>query len=523
MNSAIMMLENTVKKFPDKIAIRNENTALSFGEYRRLGMSVGTSIINNIVSSYDSKLNMEQYMYNKSVTPIVVYLPKSPEMLVCFAGIMYSGNPYVPVDENIPINRLCDIINSMDNSILITSQNMVSKLDSIDLKDTKVLIYEELIECKANEKLVMDCISRVIDCDPIYIMFTSGSTGKPKGVTIPHRGIIDYAKWLESTFNFDENVVLGNQSAFFFDNSTFDIYTMMYTGAEMVIIPEILFKFPTKLPDFIVENHINTIFWVPTVMIEVANCGILSTKSMTELKNVLFCGEVMPNTQLNIWREHYPDLMYANLYGPTEITDVCMYYVVEREFDNTEALPIGKPCRNMRAIVLTEDNSRAGIGETGELCIMGSAVSLGYWKSKDISDKVFIQNPLNDLYEERLYRTGDLAYVLEDGNFVFVGRKDTQIKLKGNRIELGESETIAKSLPEIENACVLFDSVNQEIVLFAQTTENLKLRKLNVEIKKYIPSYMVPTKMICLEKLPLTSNGKIDRVRLKKEYIDDKM
>lgn len=509
MNSAIMMLEETTKKFPNKIAIRNENKTLTFKEYRKLGMSIGTSIIKNTI--------------NNEITPIVVYLPKSPQMLVCFAGAMYSGNPYIPIDAEIPLNRLCDIINSMDNSILITSESMVNKLEKIDLKYLKVLIYEDLIKHKPDEPLVMESVSRVIDCDPIYIMFTSGSTGKPKGVTIPHRGIIDYANWLKNTFKFDENTILGNQSAFFFDNSTFDIFTMMNIGAELVIIPEILFMFPTKLPDFMVENHINTILWVPTVLIELANSGILSKQSMFELRNILFCGEVMPNTQLNIWREYYPDVMYVNLYGPTEITDVCMYYVIDKKFKNTDTLPIGKSCRNMRAIILREDNTRADIGETGELCIVGSGLSLGYWNNHHLSEKVFIQNPVNNLYEEKIYRTGDLAYLSEDGNYVFIGRMDSQIKLKGKRIELGESETIAKSIPEIENACVLFDSVSQEIVLFVQTSDNLKLRKLNIEMKKYIPAYMTPNRLICLEKLPLTPNGKIDRVRLKKEYIDNKI
>lgn len=225
----------------------------------------------------------------------------------------------------------------------------------------------------------------------------------------------------------------------------------------------------------------------------------------------------MPNKQLNIWRAALPGAQYANLYGPTEITDVCTYYIVDRAFKDTEALPIGRACRNMRSLVLREDGSEAGTGEIGELCIFGSGLARGYWNAPEITRRVFVQNPLVKAYDDRMYRTGDLAYRAEDGNIVFVGRADSQIKFRGNRIELGEIETAAKSLPGIKNACALFDSEKQQIVLFAETDEELVLRKLNIELKKILPAYMAVTKLICSPALPQTPNGKIDRVLLRSQ------
>ncbi|MEG1633447.1 MAG: amino acid adenylation domain-containing protein [Oscillospiraceae bacterium] len=502
MNSAIMMFEKTARRFPEKIAAQDEYGEISFSRLRRNALSVGSGLLSR----------------ERGLRPVIVYLPKSIAALTCFLGAQYSGNPYVPVDAAIPLPRLQSIIASMGAGHIITSPELAAKLADIELGEVKLHLFDALLALDPQEDACLRSVADVIDADPIYIMFTSGSTGVPKGVTIPHRGIIDYAEWLEETFAFDENTVLGSQSAFYFDNSTLDIYTMFRTGAKLVMIPEVLFRFPTKLPDFLRENHINAIFWVPTVMIAVANSGALEGCLLPELQKVLFCGEAMPNRQLNIWRKAFPDLLYANLYGPTEITDVCTYYIIDRPFADTDPLPIGYACRNMRAIILRGDGSEAETGESGELCIEGSALARGYWNAPEITRKAFIQNPLRRAYDDRLYRTGDLALKNDEGSLIFLGRADSQIKLRGNRIELGEIETAAKSLPYIKNAAALFDAEKQEIVLFAETEETLIPRKLNLELKKLIPSYMLPARLVCMTELPQTPNGKIDRVRLKQTF-----
>ncbi len=501
MNSAIMMFEKTAAQYPNKIAVQDEEGEISFQALRQCAMGLGTALLHETNGAL-------------GLFPVIVYLPKSIDALACYLGAQYSGNPYVPVDAAIPMFRLQNIVNSIGQGFLITNKALLPNLSDLQLGGVRVLLLEDMEKTEVEEALVFAIVERVIDADPIYIMYTSGSTGVPKGVTIPHRGIIDYAHWLQETFRFDENTVLGNQSAFYFDNSTLDIYTMCLTGAKLVLIPNVLFRFPAKLMDFVDENRINTIFWVPTVMISVANTGALENRSLPALKKVLFCGEAMPNRQLNIWRRNLPDCLYANLYGPTEITDVCTYYVVDRPFQDAEALPIGKACRNMRAVVLREDGTRAATGETGELCIAGSALARGYWGSPEQTRKAFTQNPLSAFYDDRLYHTGDLAYYGQDGNLYFVGRADSQIKHRGNRIELGEIETAAKSLSDVKNACVLFDAEKEDIVLFAETQASLVLRKLNLELKKILPVYMLPTRLICMAAFPQTPNGKIDRLSL---------
>ncbi|MBQ3425905.1 MAG: AMP-binding protein [Clostridia bacterium] len=504
LNSAVRMLDIAAERYGEKTAVEDEWSKISFKELKNKGMAVGTALA---VTSPDGYMS----------APVIVYLKKSISCLVCFMGAMYSANPYVPVAYDMPANRIQKIVDSLEGrGHIITDEAGTETLRTMNIPETfSVHIYDEILKTITDEALLNRTLGSVIDTDPIYIMFTSGSTGAPKGVTVPHRGVVDYAMWVAKTFGIDENSVLGNQAPFYFDNSIFDIYSCLLTGAKMIIIPETLFMFPLKLPEFVRDNHITTIFWVPTVMINVANSGALEEIKLPELENVAFCGEVMPNTQLNIWRKAQPHCLYANLYGPTEISDVCTYYIVDREFKDSDPLPIGKACENMRIVILNEKNEIAKPKEQGELCVIGTGVSLGYWNNKEITDKVFMQNPVNPFYEERLYRTGDLAYIDDEGLIIYLGRMDNQIKVKGNRIELGEIENAAMCVNGVKGACAVFDAENQRIVMFIESETDFKLRKFNMELKRYIPSYMLPAVLKIMDKLPHTANDKIDRVRLK--------
>lgn len=223
----------------------------------------------------------------------------------------------------------------------------------------------------------------------------------------------------------------------------------------------------------------------------------------------------MPNKQLNIWRKFYPNLLYANLYGPTEITDVCAYYIVNREFEDDEPLPIGKACKNTQILVLNEENALVKEGEIGELCVRGSCLSLGYYKDFEKTDNVFVQNPLNKCFYDTIYKTGDLVRYNELGELIYVCRKDFQIKHQGHRIELGEIETAASSIDEVYQCCALYDDLQKKIVLFYVGGENLTEKEIYTQMMKKVPKYMMPGVIHRMEKFPLNINGKIDRVKLK--------
>ena len=509
MNSAILLLEDTTQKHPDRIALEDEGSAYSYRNLRDVGLRIGTALLQvGIPDAY-------------VLRTYLIYLPRSAQVVVSFMGVLYGGGAYVPVDFHMGGERLQRILDNLRPAGILTNAEGAENLQALAVHGARVLLYDELVHTPPDEALVFSAVSRVIDTDPIYVMFTSGSTGIPKGVVIPHRGVMDYARWVTDTFAVDEHTVMGTQAAFYFDNSILDIYGCFSTGGKMVVIPDALFLYPSKLPAYVEEKGINFIFWVPTVMIAVANAGVLTKGVMPKLTKVLFCGEVMPNAQLNVWRRALAHALFANLYGPTEITDVCAYYIVDRLFADSDSLPIGRACRNTRLLILNEKKERAAVGEIGELCVLGSGVALGYWNAPDISEPMFVQNPCNPYYHERLYRTGDLAFEAEDGLILFLGRRDSQIKLHGNRIELGEIETAARQVSGVANACALFDAARQRIVLFTESDAPLVLRKMCLEMKAFIPKYMLPAKLVVMPKLPLTGNGKIDRVALRDMLPED--
>lgn len=208
-------------------------------------------------------------------------------------------------------------------------------------------------------------------------MFTSGSTGTPKGVVIKHHSVLDLIKQFKREFSFDENSIFGNQAPFDFDVSVKDLYSTIYNGATLVIIPKICFMFPSKLIEYINENNINTAIWATSVYRIVENMKGLDKAKIQTLKIAMFSGDVMPTRVLNYWKKNQPNMRYVNLYGPTEITCNCTFYRVDRDFDDKEILPIGNAFKNTKILLLDEDNkliTQQGI--QGEICVRGSSLAL---------------------------------------------------------------------------------------------------------------------------------------------------
>lgn len=498
--SVIEYLQKTVSLFPDKVAVKDSETKVSFSELWDAAKCISNAIV------------AEGVVKN---SPIGVYIPKGCKMIQSFAGINMCGCFYVPLDTKSPASRVSSILTTLESTCVITDNAHEAQL--CGFYNGKVLVIEDVI-ANVNPDGGDQHNTTQIDTDPIYSIFTSGSTGTPKGVVIAHRGVIDYIDWAVSTFNITSESVIGNQAPFYFDNSTLDIYLMYATGATLHVIPEICFAFPSKLIDYLNENKITFVFWVPFVLVNVANMNILASKKPEYLKDVFFAGEVMPNKHLNYWRKHLPDCRYANLYGPTEITVDCTYYEVKRLFSDDESLPIGFPCRNSDVLILVDRKRLAKQGEQGELCVRGSSLALGYYNNPEKTAAAFIQNPLQNHYPETIYCTGDIVYQNELGEIIYVGRVDAQIKHNGYRIELGEIETAILGTNMVDNCCVVYNYANKKIVLFYQSKEDLNMADFRTALSRSIPRYMLPNEYHREEILKQNNSGKIDRAYYNKLF-----
>lgn len=493
-------LDASAKAFPVKTAFSDEKRAITFKEL------------------YTESRRVAQVLIDRNIfkKPVVIYLEKSVEVISCFMGAAYSGNFYTPIDVSMPQARIKKIMETLSPAIIITDSAHEGAAKSFS-GNTETLRYEDIQKLTSDDKAIENALSKTIDTDVLYVLFTSGSTGTPKGVIISQKSVIDYAEWVTSTFGISSETVFGEQAPFYFDNSILDIYQTLKNGATCHIIPQKFFMLPKNLFGFLNEKKVNTIFWVPSALCIMANLKAVDKFIVPTLQKILFCGEVMPNKQLNIWRKTYPNALYANLYGPTEITDVCAFYIVDREFSDDESLPIGFPCKNTDILVLDENDnfiSPESANLKGELCVRGTCNSFGYYNNLEKTNAAFVQNPLNKVYREIIYRTGDIVHYNERGELMYDCRKDFQIKHMGHRIELGEIETAVSAVEGVDQNCCLYDTEKNRIVMFY--TGTIEPQAVTDSIKSALPEYMIPNKKVKLEKMPINLNGKIDRTELKK-------
>ena len=489
-------LDSTVRKYPDKTAYIDERRTISFKELQNEAHRLATCLIRKGLFKQ----------------PVLVYLDKSVECIAAFEGVSYSGNFYSPLDTKMPKERIDKIVSQLGSAEVITDAAHKDEAGEI-FPGSDIIIYEEVLQTEPDTELIRMTTDRIIDTDILYVLFTSGSTGTPKGVIISHRGIVDLAEWQGHALGFSEDTIFGNQSPFYFSGSLYDIYQPLRNGCTTVIIPQILFSQPVKLMQYMEDHEVNTLVWVPSALMFLSAMKALDKPHLSHLDKVYFGAETFQVKHLNRWMDEYPDARFINLYGPTEVSDTCTWFEIDRRFEDDDLIPIGYSCRNKDCFLLDEGKLVTAPEKLGEICMRGGGLAYGYYGNPERTDEAFIQNPLNDKYRELIYCTGDLGKYNDRGELVYVCRKDFQIKHRGQRIELGEIEASVSAIEEIGECCCLYDTKRMRIVLFY--TGEINEKDISQELMKKLPEYMVPERYIQLETMPHNLNGKTDRVALK--------
>ena len=502
-NNVVCLLERAATRFPNKIALKDENNSRTYQEYLQDAKRIAAFIIDNVTQGAMQK-------------PVAVIIDRNIESIIAFMGCAYAGCFYVPIDATMPKERLDKMLSSLNPACILDAIGDCAIEDSIAVSD---IIYSD---SDFDEDMVSRVRDRVIDTDPLYALFTSGSTGVPKGVLVSHGSVIDLVEAFDDAFKFDEETVFGNQAPFDFDVSVKDIYNALYSCGSVVVIPRRFFTAPKRLLEYLAEEKINTLIWAVSALRIVADFKALEDigGALSGLKRIMFSGEVMPVKALNYWMNALPNTEFVNLYGPTEITCNCTYYIIDRVYDLDERLPIGVPFRNSRVLLL--DDEKKVIEDSnilGEICVAGIGVSLGYWNNPEKTAEQFIQNPVQAAYPNKIYATGDLGYYDEQGLLYFASRRDHQIKHMGHRIELGEIEVAINSLEFIDVACCIYSEAEEKIYCFYQANKECK-KEIVQGLVSIIPKYMWPNKFVHFTEIPLNSHSKIDRTMLKAEYID---
>ena len=509
MNNVLEYLEASAAAFPEKTAVIDDKASCTYKELLESSIKSGAFLA-------------ERTDIRK---PIAVFMDKSVATLKTFMAILYAGCFYTLVDPSFPPERIRQILDVLDTELVITLPEHHEKLTSTGYSGA-ILYVDELDytgELQAAQATLQRLRKNLADTDPVYCNFTSGSTGVPKGVLVCHRSVIDFIGQFTETFGITSADVIGNQAPFDFDVSVKDIYSTLKEGATLVIIPKSYFMFPNAVVDMLEDNHVTTLIWAVSALCMLNRLHGLKHRVPSKINKVMFSGELMPIKQLNAWRTHYPDAMFVNLYGPTEVTCNCTYYILDREFSEDDKLPMGTPFLNERVFLLDENDTIISSDmpqKPGEICVSGTCLALGYYHNPEMTQKAFTQNPLQTGWPETIYRTGDLAYYGADGLLYFAGRKDFQIKHMGHRIELEEVESVLDSVSIVEHACCFSDEKKGKIVAYYAGRDDKK--QILDEMKQKVPEYMVPNILRRIDSLPLTKNGKTDRKRLRELY-DNKM
>ncbi|MBE6052207.1 MAG: amino acid adenylation domain-containing protein [Clostridium sp.] len=481
------IFENKVLESPDKIAVVFGDNKLTYDELNKKANKLARQL---------NKLGI------KAKDIVGIMMDKSEETIIAMLAILKAGAAYLPLGIDYPIERVLDIKESSNLEFIIRENLRINRIEGD--KYVEVDAIEEINNCENLEK-------NISPNDLAYVIYTSGSTGKPKGVMVEHRNVVNVLEWFNSLMDAEVDCNVLQLTNITFDVSVEEIFGAILFGRTLFIPDKETRLSYEKLRSYIEENNINIAQFVPVTLREF----LVEGKKIECLNKVVCGGDKLDDDLKNkIVSKGYN--LYNN-YGPTETT----VDAISLKCSN-EKVTLGKPIDNTNVYIVNELNKLQPIGAIGEICIAGKGVTRGYMNNEKLTAEKFIINPFGT---GKLYKTGDLGRWLEDGTVEFWGRVDNQVKIRGFRIEIGEIENLLKSYSEIKEAVVVVEQDkfnNKSLCAYFEAAKILNVEEIKKYLLSKLPSYMVPTYLVQIDKMPLKSNGKIDTKQLsrKKENIN---
>jgi D-alanine--poly(phosphoribitol) ligase subunit 1 len=508
-----LKFEDVVKRCPNNLALKYTDSSSNFtyGELNTLA---------NKLANYlrDSGIGKGQL--------VAIINTKLPISFALMIACLKIGAAYANIDEETPLIRLEKILLTCQPAALYCDIEVSKQLEVLG-SNLNVPLFElasvrKKYESYPSKNLIFS--RAVTGADLAYIMFTSGSTGSPKGVAVSHDNVLSFINWSVAKFNITSRDVFANPSPIYFDNSVFDIFSSLFSGASLAPFPKSITKKPFDMVNLVDELQCSIWFSVPSLLIYINTFKALSAKSFKKVRVISFGGEGYPLKELKKIYDKYSDrIRFVNVYGPTEGTCICSSHdVIEDDFNNVDGiLPIGTINENFDYLILSSDGKEVVVKGIGELCLLGPNVAVGYYNDKTRTQAAFVRNPLQSNFYEKMYKTGDLVFKsFTTDELNFVGRKDNQIKHMGYRIELEEIEYAINSLPYVIQGAVIYKRINDifgKLYAFVLTEKLMSQNDILMELKHLLPKYMLPNEVVFMSEMPRNQNGKIDRLQLKNQ------